>query len=97
MLGFFAFLGKNAYICNSKKQSKFTIMEEKSIKVRKNYRVTIIFKDEVIIERFYREDIALKTIESMRELTPSLFIAGAVEVKGKNWEIIRTVSANNRL
>lgn len=91
----FCVLKKNAYICNTeKKQLKLAIMEEMlKIKEKRNYRVTIIFKDEVIIERFYREDVALKTIESMRELTPSLFIAGAVEVKKKHWEIIKTVSA----
>lgn len=64
-------------------------------KEKRNYRVTIIFKNEIIIERFYREDVALKTIESMRELTPSLFIAGAVEVRRKNWEIVKTVSATD--
>ncbi len=88
---------KKCLNCSTEKKLKLTIMEKKSkFKEKRNYRVTIIFNDEVIIDRFYREDIALKTIESMKELTPSLFIAGAVEVKRKNWELIKTVSAKDK-
>lgn len=37
---------KNAYICNTEKTNKITVMKEKSnIKKQRNYRITIILKD----------------------------------------------------
>ena len=58
---------------------------------KKKYRITIILRDEVIIERFYREDIAIKTVSNMRELFQKRFVGGAVEKKRKKWEVICTL------
>lgn len=69
-----------------KKQLKLTIME-KEIKKR-NYRITIIVKDEIIVEKFYEERIAKDTIRSMKELFPNQFIGGALEEKSKSWNVI---------
>lgn len=66
-------------------------MEENSkIKVRRNYRITIIYKDEVIRERFETEDGAKKTVTSMRDLFPEIFVSGCVEKKRKRWKVIWT-------
>lgn len=59
--------------------------------MKKNYRITIIFKDQIMIERFYREDIAKKTVTSMKELFPNLFIGAALEEKSKSWNVIWTL------
>lgn len=58
---------------------------------KKNYRITIIFKEQIMIERFYREDIAKTTVTNMKELFPKLFVGGAVEEKHKTWEVIWTL------
>lgn len=58
---------------------------------RKNYRITIIFKDQIITEKFYREDIAKNTVASMKDLFPGLFVGGAVEEKDKTWKVIWTI------
>lgn len=64
-------------------------MEENSkIKVRRNYRVTIIYKDEVIREKFETQEGAKKTVTSMRDLFPDTFISGCVEKKQKRWKVI---------
>lgn len=62
----------------------------KNIREKKKFRITIILKDEVTIEKFYREDIAIKTVSSMKELFPRLFVGGAVEEKKERWEVIWT-------
>jgi hypothetical protein len=67
-------------------------MEEKAnIKKRQNYRITIIMKDEVIVERFYRQGIALETVATMRKLFPDEYIGGVIEEKRKKWEVIWTL------
>lgn len=58
---------------------------------KRNYRITIIFKDQIMVERFYREDIAKKTVTSMKELFPGLFVGGAVEEMCKTWKVIWTL------
>lgn len=55
---------------------------------KRNFRITIIFKDEIIIEEFYEEYIARDTIKNMKELFPTLFIGAALEQKFKSWEVI---------
>lgn len=67
-------------------------MEEKeNSRKKENYRATIIFKDEIITEKFYRQSLAMETVASMSKLFPDLFIGGAVEEKRKKWEVIWTL------
>lgn len=61
---------------------------------KKNYRITIIFKDKITVERFYSEHIAMETIKKMKELFPKLFIGAALEVKGRSWKVIWTIEHN---
>ena len=58
---------------------------------RKNYRMTIITKNGIIIEKFYRPDIAKSTVTNMKELFPESFIGGALEEKHNKWEVIWTL------
>lgn len=67
-------------------------MEKKpEIEERKNYRITIIMKDEIIVEKFYREDIAKKTVTNIKELFLESFIGGALEERRRKWEVIWTL------
>lgn len=67
-------------------------MEEKAnVKKKKNYRVTIILKDEIINVKFYRQGLAMETVASMRKLFPDIFVGGAIEEKRKKWEVIWTL------
>lgn len=66
-------------------------MKEMSDK-RRNYRITIIFKDQIMIEKFYREDIAKTTVTNMKELFPGTFVGGAIEEKHKTWRVIWTLN-----
>lgn len=61
---------------------------------RRNYRITIIFKDEITVLRFQNEYIAMDTIKSIKELFPQLFIGGALEEKDKEWKVIWTLGNN---
>ena len=65
--------------------------EETKAPEKRNYRITIILKDEIIVERFETERIAISTIEKMKELFPKSFFGGAVEKKGKGWKVIWTL------
>lgn len=58
---------------------------------KKKYRITIIFKDEITVEKFYEERIAKNTIRSMKELFPKMFIGAALEEKSKSWNVIWTL------
>lgn len=62
-------------------------MKEMSDKKR-NYRITIMFKNQIMIEKFYREDIAKTTVANMKKLFPDSFVSGALEEKHKTWEVI---------
>lgn len=53
-----------------------------------NYRITVIFKDEVIREEFATKEVAKKTIEELKRLFPEKFMSGALEVRGKWWKVI---------
>ena len=80
---------KNAYICNTViNQLKLTIMKKETSSIKRNYKITIILKDEIIVERFETEYGAKKTIREMKELFPKLFIGGALEEKHKSWNVI---------
>ena len=63
-------------------------------KIKKNYRITIIFKDEITVERFETEFGAMETIKKMKILFPSIFIGGAPEVKEKSWRVMWTLGNN---
>ncbi len=58
---------------------------------RKNYRMTIIMKNDIIIEKFYRPDIAETTVTNMKKLFPESFIGGALEEKQNKWKVIWTL------
>ena len=69
------------------------MIEDKTLGKRK-YRITIIFRDEIIVERFETEFIAKKTVNNMKILFPNIFIGGAIEEKDKSWRVIRTLGNN---
>lgn len=52
-----------------------------------NYRITVIFKDEVIRENFATREVAKKVIEELKKLFPKKFMSGALEEKRKRWEV----------
>jgi hypothetical protein len=60
----------------------------------RNYRITIIVKDEVIVEKFSNEHVAKDTIIGLKALIPDMFIGGALEKKDKNWKVIWTLGNN---
>lgn len=84
-------LKKNAYICNTEKPIKITVMEENSnIEKRRNYRITIIFTDEIIVEKFETQAGAMNTVIKMRDLFSDKFVGGALEERRKEWKVIWT-------
>lgn len=76
-----------------KRTIKIAIMKE-MVRTRKklNYRITVILKDEVIIEKFHTGAIAMDTIIELRKLNPDIFIGGALESKGEKWEVVWTLN-----
>lgn len=58
---------------------------------KRNFRITIIFKDEITVEKFQNEYIARDTIKNMKELFPTIFIGAALEEKSKSWNVIWTL------
>ena len=69
-------------------------MEERSnMKIKRNYRITIILKDEIIIEKFETQRVAMNTVANMRDLFPNTFVGGAVEEKQKKWKVIWTADS----
>lgn len=58
------------------------------------YRITIILKDEIIIEKFHTQYASIDTIKKMKELFPESFIGGALEEKNKSWSVIWTLGNN---
>lgn len=78
-----------------KKQVKLTIMEkETKTSGKRNYRITIILKNEIIVERFVNEYIARDTIRGMKNLFPKSFIGAALEEKSNKWNVIWTLGNN---
>lgn len=63
-------------------------------KTKRNYRITIIFKDEITVEKFETESIAMETIKRIKILFPNVFIGGALEKKEKSWRVIWTLGNN---
>ena len=61
---------------------------------KRNYRITIIFKDEITVETFETEFIAMETIKRMKILFPKIFIGGALEKKCKSWKVMWTLGNN---
>ena len=68
--------------------------EENKTPKKKNYRITIIFKDEITIEKFETEFVAMETIKKMKILFPNIFIGGALEEKDKSWKVIWALGNN---
>lgn len=70
-------------------------MEEKvRTLAKRNYRITIIFKNEIKVERFENEYIARNTIRSMKELFPTLFVGASLEEKCRGWKVVWTLGNN---
>jgi hypothetical protein len=63
-------------------------------KIKRNYRVTIIFKDGITVERFETEFVAMNTIKQMKVLFPTIFIGAALEVKEKSWRVMWALGNN---
>lgn len=61
---------------------------------KKYYRITIICKDEIIIEKFSDVCVARDTIKKIKELYPELFIGAALEEKFRSWYVIWTLGNN---
>ena len=61
---------------------------------KRNYRITMILKDEIVTERFYNEHIARDTIKSLKDLFPNMFIGGALEEKKEGWHVIWKLGNN---
>lgn len=58
--------------------------------IKRDYRMTIILADEIMVERFETQEGAIKTVTGMRDLFPDMFVGGAVERKRKKWKVIWT-------
>lgn len=58
---------------------------------KRGYRITIILKDEIIVEKFVNEYIAKDTIKSMKSLFPKSFIGAALEERSNKWNVIWTL------
>nr|DAX09185.1 MAG TPA: hypothetical protein [Microviridae sp.] len=63
-------------------------------KTKRNYRVTIIFRDAITVERFETEFVAMNTIKQMKVLFPTIFIGAALEVKEKSWRVMWALGNN---
>lgn len=61
---------------------------------KKNYKITIIFVDEVVTAKFYNRYQAIDTVKKMKEEYPDLFMCGAVEEKSRYWNVIWTLEGN---
>lgn len=67
-------------------------MEKKSTtRKRLDYRITVILQDEVIIDKLSNQEVAVNAIIRLRDLYPEIFIGGALEKRGKQWEVIWTL------
>lgn len=53
-----------------------------------NYRITVIFEDEVIRVKFATKEVAKKAIEELKKLFPKKFMSGALEERGEWWKVI---------
>lgn len=69
-------------------------MEKKSTTQKRYYRITVILKDEIVTDKFYRKDVAIDTIIGLKKLFPEMFIGGALEERRNKWELIWTLDRN---
>lgn len=77
---------------NRNKQLKLTIMKKGTRNSEKEYyRITVIFKDEIIVDKYDNESTARDTIKKMKELYPKLFVGAALEEKFRSWCVIWTL------
>lgn len=65
--------------------------EENKTSKKKNYRITVIFKDEITVEKFETEFVAMETIKKMKILFPNAFIGAALEEKRQSWTVMWTL------
>lgn len=77
---------KNAYICNTEKPIKITIM-------KRNYRIRIFTTEGVIERKFYKGNIAISTIKEFKEKYNNFMIG--ILSKKVNGEWIPVYSINN--
>lgn len=52
-----------------------------------NYRITVIFRNEVIRENYTTREVAKKVIEELKKLFPKKFMSGALEERGLRWKV----------
>lgn len=69
-------------------------MEKKSTTRKRYYRITVIMKDEIITDKFYRKDVAIDTIIGLKKLYPEAFVGGALEERRNKWELIWALGSN---
>lgn len=58
---------------------------------KRGYRITIILKNEIVVEKFVNEYIARDTIKGMKDLFPKSFIGAALEERSNKWNVIWTL------
>ena len=75
---------KNAYICNTDKPIKITVMKQ-------SYKI-IIFTTEGVLERkFYRKDIAISTIKKYKEYFDDFKIGFLLEKVEGDWNTLCSI------
>lgn len=53
-----------------------------------NYRITVIFKNDVLREEFATKENAKSAITVLKKLFPEQFISGALEERRERWQVI---------
>lgn len=53
-----------------------------------DYRITVIFNDEVIRIKFATKEVAKSSIEELKKMFPDKYIGGALEEHKESWEVI---------
>lgn len=84
----FVFWKKMPIFAIQKKQLKITIMERQIKNPReKNYRITVILKNEVRKTNFNTKEKARFKMEQLKKLYPKAYLIGALEEKREKWEV----------
>ena len=76
---------KNAYICNTEKKLKLTIMKQ-------NYRITIFTPNNVIERDFYKREIAISTIKEFKERFNDFMIGILSEKVNGEWNPVYSIN-----
>lgn len=53
-----------------------------------DYRITVIFNDEVIRVKFATEEVAKSAIQELKKLFPDKYMSGALEERKEFWKVI---------